>query len=238
LSNKPSGEDDKPKGDKGLDNVLAFLVSIASLVTGAIPSKQNPGGDTNSANEEVAKWTRVVGRWTRGLVAVGVLTVGVVGFQAVILYNQLNEAREEQRPWITVSVEPAGPITWNYGGMQVFYEIVLKNIGKSPAFGVRHTEGVIVDKGADFRAYENSVIGVANVQRERANIMPKDDRRMIVHYQVQKLDIDSGAKPWTDSGGPKLIVPVLAGVIEYLTQFDTVVRHTDFFLRDRVLGPR
>jgi hypothetical protein len=135
------------------------------------------------------------------------------------------------RPWISVSVEPAGPITWNDGGLQVRYKIILKNIGKSPALNVTHIEAISFEGDtALVEQQRNMPKAVAAAQLFGvANIMPDDFREMIIQEQVDRETIEKYAASWTAAGGgPKLIMPVLLGTADYTTQFDSIKRHSGF----------
>jgi hypothetical protein len=133
-------------------------------------------------------------------------------------------------PWVAVAIDPAGPIIWRDGGLEVSYKITLKNIGKSPALKVSHIEGIILDRDANL-AIQQQDLGIflngAHPLSGLANIMPGDDRQMICHEQVNRREVEKARKPWAGIG-PDLITPVLIGIIHYMTQFDTEVRQTGF----------
>jgi hypothetical protein len=136
----------------------------------------------------------------------------------------------DQRPWISVAIEPAGPLTWNDGGFQVSYKITLKNIGKSPALRVTHAEAVVLNRNANLAAQQ---AGLAKMRAlgpifGAANIMPGDDRQMIIRQPVDRQRVETEAVPGTAAGGPNLITPVLIGTADYTTQFDAETRHTGF----------
>jgi hypothetical protein len=125
--------DDKPEANKGIDYVLAGLAFLVATVWGGITDKNASDGD--NANLEIANWTRVVGKWTRGLVIVGAivggLTIMVLGLQTCILNNQLVEMRDENRAWIAPKMMQIGEIT---SGHETALLLTYGNIGKQPAF--------------------------------------------------------------------------------------------------------
>jgi len=135
----------------------------------------------------------------------------------------------DQRPWIAVSIEPAGPITWANGGMQVPFKITLKNIGKSPALRLRHIEAMVLDMNADlpgtqatFRQMLAAGGGIGAI-----NLMPGDEAQLIINQQADAQNVERSSAAWAGEG-PKLIVPVIVGSADYYTQFDTDVHTTGF----------
>lgn len=42
----------------------------------------------------------------------------------------------DQRPWLSVSIEPSSAIEWRGDGWHLDFKVAIKNTGKSPAFGV------------------------------------------------------------------------------------------------------
>ncbi|MBT2795299.1 hypothetical protein [Paraburkholderia strydomiana] len=135
----------------------------------------------------------------------------------------------DQRPWIAVSIEPAGPITWANGGMQVPFKVTLKNIGKSPALRLRHIEAMVLDMNADlpgtqvtFRQMLAVGGGIGAI-----NLMPGDEAQLIVNQQADAQNVERSSAAWAGEG-PKLVVPVIVGSADYYTQFDTNAHTTGF----------
>ena len=115
------------------------------------------------------------------------------------------------RPWIAVAIDPTGPIVWRDGGFEVSYKITLKNIGKSPAIKVSHVEAIILDMDANLAAQQQDLgifLSVEHPLYGLSNIMPGDDRRMIIHQQVNRREVEKAMKPWAGIA-PGLITPVL-----------------------------
>ena len=137
------------------------------------------------------------------------------------------------RPWIAVAIDPTGPIVWRDGGFEVSYKITLKNIGKSPAIKVSHVEAIILDMDANLAAQQQDLgifLSVEHPLYGLSNIMPGDDRRMIIHQQVNRREVEKAMKPWAGIA-PGLITPVLIGVVHYLTEFDTEWRKLASYLK-------
>ncbi|MGF6879163.1 hypothetical protein [Paraburkholderia sp. MM5477-R1] len=135
----------------------------------------------------------------------------------------------DQRPWIAVSIEPAGPITWQNGGMQVPFKITLKNIGKTPALRLRHIEAMVLDINADlpgtqatFRKMLPAGGGIGAI-----NLMPGDQVQLIINQQADAQNVARSSAAWAGKG-PKLVMPVIVGSADYYTQFDTDVHTTGF----------
>jgi hypothetical protein len=80
------------------------------------------------------------------------------------------------RPWIAVAIDPAGPIIWRDGGLEVSYKITLKNIGKSPALKVSYAEAIILDRDANLAAQQQDLgvfLSGPHPLSGLANIMPQ-----------------------------------------------------------------
>ena len=134
MSNEQNGEHEKPKTNRAFDYVLSALVFIASALTASIFSKNEPKQNTNDANYQIARWTAVVGRWTRWLVIVGVITAAVLAVQAIILINQLGEMRTDQRAWIApIGARLNGELI---AGQPINVLVDFANSGKEPALNV------------------------------------------------------------------------------------------------------
>jgi len=136
LSDEQNGEHEKSKTNRSFDYILSALVFVVSAIAASKSSKNESEQNTNDASYQIARWTAVVARWTRWLVIVGVITGGVLALQAVTLINQLDEMRNDQRPWIGLDgIVSAGNGT---------YIVTIINGGKSPAMKVN----VVFDGGA------------------------------------------------------------------------------------------
>jgi hypothetical protein len=164
-----------------------------------------------------------------------VICTGALAYIAWRTDHTLNNTMvAASRPWVTVAIEPAGPLTWENGGLQIHYKITTRNIGKTPALAVKRTEIVVLEKNADileaiadWGKFTELYKGRVNIYGN-ANILPDDGRSIIIKHHVDKTEIEKWARPWDGINGPKLITPVLAGTVHYRTQFDSEIRHTDF----------
>jgi hypothetical protein len=135
----------------------------------------------------------------------------------------------DQRPWIAVSIEPSGPITWANGGMQVPFKITLKNIGKSPALKLRHIEGMVLDMNADLLGRQSEFRNMLPVGGGigAINLMPGDEVQVIINQQVDAQSVERSSAARAEQG-PKLVVPVIVGAADYYTEFDADVHSTGF----------
>jgi hypothetical protein len=200
-------------------------------------------GTKESPEEAIARYNLGLMVFTGLLAAIGIIQIGFLLSADSTARDAADSAKQStqianetliaaQRPWVSVKIESAGPITWPQGFMQIPFKITLTNIGKSPAFNVRHVEIVIVDseaKSAQYKESESGIKRLADVTQFAANIMPNDSREEIIGYQVQPGDIAKGAKAFTKDGkGPKLIMPVSIGSVRYESHFDKFVHHSDF----------
>lgn len=155
----------------------------------------------------------------------------IVAANAASTGNDLNRQTliADQRPWVAVSIEPAGPVTWVNGSARIPYKIALKNIGKTPALKLRHIEAIVLSLNADLAAEQTNWRRMVDAQAGfgAINLMPGDEVAMVVTTQVNAQDIERAAVPWAGEG-PPLIQFVLVGAADYFTQFDANVRTTGF----------
>lgn len=99
--------------------------------------------------EERRHWT--IQNWAQGIIAV----VSVLGFFGAVItvclsYKAFRESQrqadaaqvqvkimqDEQRPWISLELQPEGPLTRDSNGWNFIVKYALNNVGKSPAFDV------------------------------------------------------------------------------------------------------
>ncbi len=84
----------------------------------------------------MARWTRRVGLFTAALVAVGIVTAVIFGWQLTVMQGQLNVMETDKRPWLGVqlSLDKIKLTDWdNSKGINAFLNIDVKNYGGSPA---------------------------------------------------------------------------------------------------------
>lgn len=121
-----------------------------------------------------------------------------------------------ERPQIAVSLDPAGPITWDNGRFEISYRITLRNIGKAPATDTRHVESVSLGLDSDLLRDQRSLAETSNMRGlGHWTILSNEDRAHIIRQQVTREQIDAAAKQWTSSGTERLIRPVIVGVVYY-----------------------
>src|SRR5229473_433725 len=76
--------------------------------------------------DPVAKFT--------GWVAIYTLALAIVAsLQTCVLNNQLEEARVDQRPWISFSAIPVTNLTYERGAAHLALQTIVKNVGHLPA---------------------------------------------------------------------------------------------------------
>jgi hypothetical protein len=133
MVGKPMGQSQPPK--KGEP---PHRRPIVIRVLGALKRYENRRyrrSQTEKSNRDLvmARWTRRVGIFTAALVVVGVVTAVIFWRQLNVMQGQLDEMRLEPRPWLTMDVKIAGPLTFS-PAPKISLNVVLTNIGKSPAF--------------------------------------------------------------------------------------------------------
>lgn len=234
--------------------VIAFVMAIAAMslwrsnqqsvttrhAITAVQPKDAPAAESSDA--AMTRYTFWLVIFTGLLAAVGAVQIVVLlnandtairAANAATASNELSRRAlvADQRPWLTVEIEPSGPIRWPNGGLEVSYKLTIKNIGKSPALGVTHLESVVLDRNASLATQQKEIqksVSMVGSTFGAANIMPDDKRQMIFTMQVRPEDVERAAAPWTGEGGPKLVTPVLIGSVEYRTGFDDQPHHTGF----------
>jgi hypothetical protein len=141
LADESESEDEKPETNKGFDYILSlFVATIASLIASGVQSNQDADGNKDDPDTQIARWTSVVGRWTRYLVGVGVITTAVLAVQGWAMIKQWNEMRTEQRPWVGISgLGPAKQTPRPTPGNDFYIFVNVSNGGKSPAVHVKPT---------------------------------------------------------------------------------------------------
>jgi hypothetical protein len=217
LNDKQETEQNDSNRNNRLDYVLAFFIFIASLVAGTVPSKESPKNDTDKSNEEIAKWTRVVGRWTRLLVAVGVVTLGVFALQ-LLTFVESERATLVAKKLMFVAGEPNIEVD----GLSTV--LVLRNVGKHTAVISRFkaTAGIfVVNKElAKFPQYKHDVTGLYVVPP----MLPDDDRIVFMREKAEGIhnETDQPIKPRGDivAGFIDGSIPFRVwGLIEYGTGY-------------------
>lgn len=93
----------------------------------------------HQVNERMmARWTRHVGWFTAALVLVGIVTAVIFWKQLRVMQGQLDELREEQRPWFYVSkVTPDSKFIHVNNSVSMKVRVLLNNVGHSTARDIR-----------------------------------------------------------------------------------------------------
>ena len=136
MSDDQKGDDDKPEANKGTDYVLAGLVFLAATVWGGITGKSTTDNDAGDSTRELAKWTKVVGFWTRGLVVVAVITAVVLLGQLCILYKTDQTSRATNRAFVYFETVSFTPYPFKGTPALVAIETIIINSGNTPAYRV------------------------------------------------------------------------------------------------------
>ncbi|QBR71584.1 hypothetical protein CU048_10170 [Beijerinckiaceae bacterium] len=86
--------------------------------------------------------------WVEMALTIALLFVGIAQFtvykrqasimdeQTKISARQLTMVEAEQRPWISLDMQPEGPLTRDSNGWNFIVKYTINNVGKSPAFNV------------------------------------------------------------------------------------------------------
>jgi hypothetical protein len=113
----------------------------------------------------MARWTRRVGLFTLALVGVGIVTGGIFLRQLNVMQDQLDEMRDEQRPWLVISNISVSQIKFDQSSsVDITFTYTLKNLGKSPATIVRPRYQTL--DSVDFIAIEAAAAGLEEGLRD------------------------------------------------------------------------
>ena len=91
-------------------------------------------------------------RWmiflTCAIVATGIISAIIFYWQLGTMQGQLNEMRDEQRPWLKVTPKIAGPLTNDRGSLSIKIVVDMVNIGHTPAANIRAKSEIVKVPGA------------------------------------------------------------------------------------------
>jgi hypothetical protein len=230
LKDEQKRDDNKPKSSNGFDYVLSGLVLFTAAVCGSITGDHAADNKENPTNYEIARWTRVVGLWTRGLVIVGVITAGVLGAQTCTLINQLAEMKAEQRPWLQIGTSAVTPLTYDdKGNVHLMLQTAVKNIGHFPAQYV-YTRGQLFPMVPQINPIKRRDIlceTLRNRELTAANVgfvmMPGDVKNPFLPLTMAADDFEL----WKKVDGS---VPLIAGCVDYVFVTDMSHHHLGFIL--------
>jgi hypothetical protein len=85
-------------GDEGKNNPSADSTPIIALH--GSPDSEPTKTEGPNTDQEIAKWTKVVGNWTRGLVFVGIITAVILVLQLSSFWQADDTSRITNRPYV------------------------------------------------------------------------------------------------------------------------------------------
>jgi hypothetical protein len=111
--------------------IISAVLSPFSGACKRLTSQNIPDENKSDPDYQIAKWTKVVGNWTRGLVFVGVITVAVLFLQYCELRKTDDTTRASQRGFAYVKGTPWGQFK---KGDQLFWRWLIEweNSGNTP----------------------------------------------------------------------------------------------------------
>lgn len=224
----------KPKNnreDHKKEHLAALVVGLLCtfINIGRPISKENAEHQEQRADEHlIATATEKMARYTKLLFVVTILSVVTAGATAWILWNQLTEMRNEQRPWIYAEPYTGGPIIGNLSeGFAIQIGFRFQNIGHSPAFYVMpDVEGYLSGE-------PNPVGGVIarEIQKTRCDrefrqpvansgttVFPGQKADQGLGYVfIQKPKIEMFRRSWKEKTGkePEVMMPWIVGCVRY-----------------------
>lgn len=132
-------EDGKTQNDSNWYRIISAIHDIANQ--NRIANQQN-----DSHNERHVAWER-----RRFYIDVAAILVAAFGAfylfrQQVTMQGQLDEMRDEQRPWLSADVIISDTIVFDEMGIRVPFGFVVKNTGKEPAFHANKDVNIYFDR--------------------------------------------------------------------------------------------
>lgn len=94
-----------------------------------------------SGRETKRHWLDYVAAWVAACAAIGsLLGAGASWYQFKASRDQLQSMKFDQRPWISLEMQPEGPLVRDENnGLAYTFAYSLNNVGRSPAFNVMFT---------------------------------------------------------------------------------------------------
>jgi hypothetical protein len=135
------GEDESGAGETGVQHDPA----APSAVTGKIGAAENAAASRQSdarpskdnLDRELVLWTRVLGVFTGLLFLASCFQFVVLHGQQTVMQGQLDEMKNEQRPWLKADPKITSPLVSKGGLLFTNIAIAVTNVGHIPASGVR-----------------------------------------------------------------------------------------------------
>ena len=123
MQDEIQSADEQNEGDNP-----AISITVSPIITAGegFSDKEPRYSETPDANQQVAKWTRVVARWTKALVGVGVLTAAVLFFQFWAMV-------ENQRAFVFPSHVAFAGLATDDISQPILLDVELSNYGGSVA---------------------------------------------------------------------------------------------------------
>jgi hypothetical protein len=166
-------------------------------------------------NEQMmARWTRHVGWFTLALVLVSIATAIIFWRQLNVMQGQLDETKAEQRPWVSVSIEIAGPISRNQTGrLAIPLRYILKNTGHLPAISAEMNVLVTAKPQNAFAAQEAVCGGSRRNYGGGVSVFPEETFPPI---QSDAIPIGDLELPSSGELSSFFVNPTIAGCVNYL----------------------
>lgn len=104
------------------------------------PQDQPAPGKQPSGRRELF-WDLKASHWVE--VFLTVVLIGVGWLQYSVYTRQANIMAADQRPWISLDMQPEGPLARDVNGWNFNVTYTLNNVGRSPAFNVSFVAGIM-----------------------------------------------------------------------------------------------
>jgi hypothetical protein len=115
-----------------------------------------------------------------------------------------------ERPWVSVKVEIAGPLTWDANGAHLSLKYTFKNVGHSPALGFFSLAQMVVEPKLGIPPIKERQELCQYVRSQniplRDVLFPDEIRETSVKVSASRTDIEKAKSYW---GGPRFAASVI-----------------------------
>jgi hypothetical protein len=159
-----------------------------------------------------------------------------IAASAAIESNELsrNAMIAEQRPWVSIEIGLAGPLTWSDTGADFVFQFDLQNLGQSPALNVFvdiEIHGFFGSNGIELQRNLSTRLRNRPFMVLGINLFPGKDARFQNRISIGPEAIEAITNRWASefNTNSSWISPLLVGCVSYFSVFDS--RHETGFIR-------
>jgi hypothetical protein len=204
--------------------------------TSELPQKQMAGNDCEHGPDpkqcasaqlsQKTHWLQHATFWSQvALGLIGIFALFIYGKQLLVMQGQLDQMKRSERPWISVRVGMASPLTFDKIGAHFKINFLLKNVGHSPAFKLSTNPAIVViHQGIDIDREQRQVCEKSSAGTKRLSsgetLFPDEETSVTWESGIPRVDLDKFEYDRT-------LFPNLAGCVSYAF-YDGQIKQTEF----------